>query len=413
VAAFHAEVAEPVALKTLASSAFTQWRSNVDCRIKIDAAHPSAGKWIRGARSMTSASGLEGVVVAETELSDVDGERGILTIRGHAVEDLVGRASFEDVCGLLWHGVLPSPVVRNDIAVSLARARSDAFERMPALGGALFTSDGMNALRAALAHLQDSGNPSHDRTLLTASVAVFAAAWHRVRAGEMPVAPRADLTHAADFLRMLSGEEPSPAQVTAMDAYLCCVCDHGLNASTFAARVVASTRSDMVSSIVAAIGALKGPLHGGAPGPVLDMLDAIGQPGHAHAWLEAEVAAGRRIMGMGHRVYRVRDPRATALERTASSLQASGAAPARLVLARHVEREAERLLEQRHPGRHLKANVEFYTAVLLDALGVPRTMFTPTFAASRVAGWCAHVEEEWRVGRLIRPASRYVGPVPA
>jgi citrate synthase len=362
--------------------------------------------------SEASASGLEGVVVAETDLSDVDGEQGKLTIRGHSVEELVGRASFEDVCGLLWHGALPSASARQDIEWSLAQARVEVFELIPALGGALLVSDGMNALRAAVAHLPDSGDPSRDRVRLTASMAVFAAAWHRLRTGHAPVAPAGDLTHAADFLRMLSGVEPPPAFATAMNAYLCCVCDHGLNASTFAARLVASTRSDMVSSIVAAIGALKGPLHGGAPGPVLDMLDAIGEPDHARAWLDAEVAAGRRIMGMGHRVYRVRDPRAAALERTASSLQASGAAPATLLLARQVEHEAERLLEERHPGRHLRANVEFYTAVLLDAIGIPRTLFTPTFAASRVAGWCAHVEEQWRVGRLIRPASRYTGPVP-
>jgi citrate synthase len=360
-----------------------------------------------------TANGLEGVVVAETELSDVDGEQGTLTIRGHDVEELVGRASFEDVCGLLWHGVLPSPPARKDIERSLAQARVDAFELIPELGRALLMSDGMNALRAAVAHLSECGDPSRDRVRVTASVAVFGAVWHRMRTGQPLVAPAADLTHAADFLRMVSGVEPPPAFATALNAYLCCVCDHGMNASTFAARVVASTRSDMVSSIVAAIGALKGPLHGGAPGPVLDMLDAIGEPDRARAWLDAEVAAGRRIMGMGHRVYRVRDPRAAALERTASALQASGTAPAQLSLARHVEHEAERLLEERHPGRHLRANVEFYTAVLLEAIGIPRTLFTPTFAASRVAGWCAHVEEQWRVGRLIRPASRYIGPVPA
>src|SRR5262249_43746689 len=159
---------------------------------------------------------------------------------------------------------------------------------------------------------------------------------------------------------------------------------------------------DLISSVVAAIGTLKGPLHGGAPGPVLDMLDAVGEPSRARMWLEAELAAGRRIMGMGHRVYRVRDPRAAALERTASRLQATSAASPRLLLARHVEREAERVLEERHPGRHLRANVEFYTAVLLEAIGIPRELFSPTFAASRVAGWSAHVDEQRRVGRLIR-----------
>jgi citrate synthase len=177
--------------------------------------------------------------------------------------------------------------------------------------------------------------------------------------------------------------------------------------------VVASTGSDMISAIVAAVGALKGPLHGGAPGPVLDMFDQIGTEDRARAWLESELAARRRIMGMGHRIYRVRDPRAAALERAAAALEASGVAAQKLPLARSVEREAERVLMERYPGRNLRANVEFYTAVLLDAIGMPRTLFSVTFAASRVAGWCAHVEEQRRVGRLIRPLSRYVGPMPA
>ena len=183
-----------------------------------------------------------------------------------------------------------------------------------------------------------------------------------------------------------------------------------MNASTFTARVVASTESDLISAIVAAICALKGPLHGGAPGPVLDMLDAIGQPERARAWLEQEMSAGRRIMGMGHRIYRVRDPRAAALESATSALERTGVAADRLAIARAVEREAERLLAERHPERPLRANVEFYTAVLLDAVGIPRTLFSPMFAASRVVGWCAHVAEQRAVGRLIRPGSRYVGP---
>lgn len=209
---------------------------------------------------------------------------------------------------------------------------------------------------------------------------------------------------------MLSGIVPAPASVRGLDAYLCCVVDHGMNASTFTARVVASTGSDTVSAIVAAISALKGPLHGGAPGPVLDMLDAVDTAPCARAWLETELAAGRRIMGMGHRVYQVRDPRAAALERAATMLEESGVSSERLPLARAVERAAEQLLAERHPNRHLRANVEFYTAVLLDSLGIPRTLFSPMFAASRVVGWCAHVDEQRSVGRLIRPASVYVGP---
>jgi citrate synthase len=208
---------------------------------------------------------------------------------------------------------------------------------------------------------------------------------------------------------MLSGVAPDRARVRGLDAYLCCVVDHGMNASTFTARIVASTGSDLVSAIVAAVGALKGPLHGGAPGPVLDMLDAIGSVERARGWLDAELAAGRRIMGMGHRIYRVRDPRADALEHATSELERNGVAADRLTLARAVERDAERLLAERHPERRLRANVEFYTAVLLDTIGVPRTLFSPMFAASRVVGWCAHIEEQRAVGRLIRPASTYVG----
>jgi citrate synthase len=209
---------------------------------------------------------------------------------------------------------------------------------------------------------------------------------------------------------MLSAEAPDPARTRGLDAYLGCVVDHGMNASTFTARVVASTGSDLVSAVVAAIGALKGPLHGGAPGPVLDMLDAIGHPERARGWLEQEMTAGRRIMGMGHRIYRVRDPRAAALERATSILEGTGVAADRLAIARAVEHEAERLLAERHPERALRANVEFYTAVLLEAVGVPRTLFSPMFAASRVVGWCAHVAEQRAVGRLIRPGSSYVGP---
>jgi citrate synthase len=211
---------------------------------------------------------------------------------------------------------------------------------------------------------------------------------------------------------MILGEAPDAGRSAALDAYLVTVSDHGMNASTFTARVVASTGADTVSAVVAAIGALKGPLHGGAPGPVLDMLDAIGFPGDAVAWLEREVGAGRRIMGMGHRIYRVRDPRAKVLEEAILGLERSGLSTPRLVLARAVERAAVGVLRARHPERPLLANVEFYTAVLLDSLGLDRALFTPMFAVARVAGWCAHVTEQRDHGRLIRPASRYSGPVP-
>jgi len=359
--------------------------------------------------STPTASGLDGVVVANTALSDVDGEHGRLIIRGYSVEDLVERASFEDACALLWDGAWPSASERETVRAALAEARAEAFAMLPSLDAALTIPDAMEALRALVAHIQSSDS-TRDRVRLTGAIPVFAAAWARRQARQVPVRPQPLLSQAADCLQMLSGAEPAPSCVRGLDAYWCCVVDHGMNASTFAARVVASTGSDVVSAIVAALGALKGPLHGGAPGPVLDMLDAIGSAPRARGWLEAELLAGRRIMGMGHRLYRVRDPRAAALERAATALEASGVSADRLPLARAVEREAERLLAERHPDRQLRANVEFYTAVLLDAVGIPRTLFSPMFAASRVVGWCAHVDEQRAVGRLIRPASVYVGP---
>jgi citrate synthase len=363
---------------------------------------------------MSSAkTGLEGVVVAETELSDVDGERGQLIIRGYEIEDLVGHATFEDAWALLWSGRLPTGAERDDWRTQLARGRHDAFGLLPSLGNALNLPDGMDALRAGIAHLSSTGDILHDAHRVTGATAVFAAAWSRHQTHQAPVEPDISMSHAADYLHMLSGESVASARVEGLDAYLCCVVDHGLNASTLAARVVASTGSDLVSAVVAGVGALKGPLHGGAPGPVLDMLDAIGNPGRTRSWLVDQIAAGQRIMGMGHRIYRVRDPRAAALERAAARLPASGTAADRLSLAKTVEREAEALLAERHPERKLRANVEFYTAILLEAIGIPRTLFSPTFAVSRVAGWCAHYEEQRRRGRLMRPLSKYVGPRPA
>lgn len=354
-----------------------------------------------------SASGLDGIVVAETDLSEVDGEAGRLVIGGHEIEALTGHVAFEDVCALLWDGALPTPERRERARQDLADARVRAGKLVPELGNALTLPDGMDSLRAAMAHLVPA--PGVTNASIVGAAAVLAAGWLRAQAGQAPIAPDASLSHAADYLRMITGTPPAAALAAGLDAYLVTVSDHGLNASTFAARVVTSTGSDPVSAVVAAIGALKGPLHGGAPGPVLDMLDAIGEPDRAASWIEQELAAGRRIMGMGHRIYRVRDPRAAVLERAVAALEAAGHTTSRLALARAVERVAEGALAARYPDRPLRANVEFYTAVLLDAVGLPRALFSPTFAAARAAGWCAHVEEQRAVGKLIRPASTYVG----
>jgi len=336
------------------------------------------------------ASGLEDVVAAQTALSDVDGEAGRLVIAGSPVEDLSGRLTFEEAVFLLRTGRKPNAAEHAEVRTELGRARVKAsFSRVN-------LADPMDSLRARMAQLEGD-----DVYGILGAMAVAAAGSDEQ--------PDPEAAHAADYLRLATGRSPSPEAAAALDAYLVAVIDHGMNASTFTARVVASTASDSTSAVVAAIGALKGKLHGGAPGPVLDMLDAIGSADQARAWVSAALDRGERIMGMGHRIYRARDPRAFVLERAVAKL----ASTARLELARAVEREAETQLAAKYPDRPLKCNVEFYTAILLEAVGLPRTLFTPTFAVSRAAGWLAHIEEQRATGKLIRPKSVYVGPAPA
>ncbi len=365
--------------------------------------------------TLTPALGLEGVVVAETQLSMVDGLAGRLEIAGHSVQELASSMATEEVADLLWR--VGSGAHHPAIRAQLGAARVTAHRNVRHLGDALGQPDAMDALRASIAHVAAEADEQRTAVALTASVAVFAAHASWKRRGLKLVEPDPALSHAEDYLRMLRGAPARPEEALALQRYWATVVDHGMNASTFAARVVASTASDLVSAITAALGALKGPLHGGAPGPVLEMLNAIADPERARAWLEASLARGERIMGMGHRVYRVRDPRAEVLEGAVKSLfplsGSSSAAPLlgeKLELARRVEQEAAQLLSVRHPDRPLSANVEFYTAVLLDALGIAAEDFTPTFAAGRVIGWCAHVMEQRRTGRLIRPTSTYRRP---
>jgi citrate synthase len=239
--------------------------------------------------------------------------------------------------------------------------------------------------------------------------AIIAMFW-RLSRGEVSVAPRHDLGHAANFLYMLTGEVPDPERVRALETYLNTVIDHGLNASTFTCRVITSTGSDLVSSVVGAVGALKGPLHGGAPGPALDMVFEIGDASRADVVLRKKIEAGEKLMGFGHRVYRVRDPRADVLAAAAERLYTRAGDMSLYTLARSVEVTALRLLEEYKPGRRLQTNVEFYTALLLHGLGLDRTLFTPVFAMSRVSGWIAHAFEQRKANRIIRPQSKYSGP---
>jgi citrate synthase len=357
---------------------------------------------------MSAASqGLDGVVAAETVLSHVDGERGQLIFRGHEIDELAGRTSQEAVAALLWAG-FAEPSSPAGVAHALGGARLAAFD----LAGPLLSqARGLTAvegLRLLLAALPDA-SPLPHHVLATAAMPVFVAALSRDSRGLAALPPDPALSQTADFLRMLRGA-PAPAEhVAALETYLVTVADHGLNASTFAARVVASTRAGMFSSVVAALCALKGPLHGGAPGPVLDMLDAIGSEERIEPWLEQAIAGGERLMGFGHRVYRVRDPRADVLKRVALGLRAGAN---RIRFAEAVEAGALRVLARQKPGRRLDTNVEFYTALVLEALELPRELFTPVFAIGRVVGWTAHVLEQTQGGRIIRPQSAYIGPLP-
>ncbi|MDO8911299.1 MAG: citrate synthase/methylcitrate synthase [Phenylobacterium sp.] len=349
--------------------------------------------------------GLEDVIAAHTVMSDVDGAAGRLIIRGRSLDDLAGRASFEEVTRLLWDGFfdhLPA-----DLAGPLAAARAEVFAEVSAMDTGILALSPIEAMRALTARLADGDDLAVALRLLAAP-AVFTAAVVRGQAGEAPIAPDASLGHAADILRML-GKAPSQAEAEALDTYLVTVSDHGLNASTFAARVVASTRAGLGSAVLAGISALKGPLHGGAPGPIIDMLDGIGGAENARPWIEAALARGDRLMGFGHRVYRVRDPRADALK---AAIRRMGTRSGRLEFAEAVERAVLEILKAHKPDRSLDTNVEFYTALLLEALAFPPSAFTCVFAMGRTAGWIAHAREQLAGGRLIRPQSVYVGPTP-
>lgn len=347
-------------------------------------------------------SGLDDVVAAETILSDVDGTGGELVIRGYPLDAIAGKIRFEGAIHLLLDGFFDDLPDEDRLTSGLAAARADVFERTEALLPRLAEMPVYEGMRAGLALMPD------DRSLeaalrLIAAPAVLTPALLRLRDGRAPIVPEARLHHAEDIVRMLGRKDGA----NALDTYLVTVCDHGLNASTFAARVVASTRAGLTSSVLAGLGALIGPLHGGAPGPVIDMLDRIQAEGNITGWLERELESGERLMGFGHRIYRVRDPRADALKNAVRRLPRTAG---RLALAEAVEAKALELLSRSKPGRVLQTNVEFYTALLLEAVGFPPEAFTCVFAMGRVLGWIAHSREQALLDRLIRPQSRYVGP---
>ena len=364
-------------------------------------------------------AGLEGVVAARTRLSSVNGEAGELIIAGYPMGELAAHAEFEEVVYLLWNDRLPNSTELAKFKVELAKRRALPSITVDVLTEAARgqTSD-MDALRMAVSTLSLSvGEDRQEQALtLVASIPTIVATYARLVDGRAPVNPRVDLGHAANFLYMLTGNVPDESRVRALNAYLVTVCDHGLNASTFAARVIIATESDMVSAVTGAVGALKGPLHGGAPGPALDMVfdiiasKAVGESVStaAERAIRGKLASGERLMGFGHRIYKVRDPRADVLA-TASGDLYHGDDTGFYDAAREVEVVAMRLLEEHKPGRRLQTNVEFYTALLLHGVGISPSLFTPIFAMARSAGWTAHCLEQLANNRIYRPESEYLG----
>ena len=376
------------------------------------------------------ARGLEGIVSHATQLSEVDGHAGRLTIRGYDSHQLVGQVSFEEAAYLLWHGDLPNRHQLAALQHDMVAARHLPGPIMDVLRGAARSADGMHALRMGAAMLSldapeaDDLSQEANRRLalrITARMPALVAHRYRLQQGQPLCEPPDHLGFAASYLYMLEGREPDPMRVDGLNAYLVAIIDHGMNASTFTARVIASTDADMVSAVTGAVGALKGPKHGGVPGPVLEMLTAIGSPEHAESWIRAALGRGERIMGFGHRVYKVRDPRAALLSDAAEIMaqqtgDREGLCPAPtqsrqlLDFTKEVERVTVKILDEVKPGRDLYANVELYAALILHAVGMPAALFTPTFAIGRTAGWTAHVLEQFADNRLIRPQSVYIGP---
>ena len=364
-------------------------------------------------------AGLNGVAVAETEIGDVHGDEGFYHYRQYDATELAREATFEDVWHLLAEGALPTDHERDAWRAEIAGARElpaelDAIVRAAALSGAplaqlrtvLSAAAGVLGLRPLL-DLDDAERRAQARRV-AAVVPTVLARLHRAAAGLDPVPADPADAHVAAYLRAVTGRSPQPAHVRALEQYLVLTIDHGFNASTFTARVVASTGADVADAVCAAIGALAGPLHGGAPSRALDSLDAIGTPGRAAAWVREEVAAGRRIMGFGHAVYRAPDPRSTLLRQVAERL--GGPLVDRAIA---IETEILTTLAELKPDRPLPSNVEFYAGVIMETVGLPRELFTPTFAVSRSVGWSIHVVEQAAAAKLIRPSARYVGPSPS
>ncbi|MEU7041850.1 citrate synthase/methylcitrate synthase [Streptomyces varsoviensis] len=365
--------------------------------------------------------GLAGVVVTETALGDVRGREGFYHYRQYSAIELAEHRGFEDVWHLMCHGSLPDAEQRAAFAAETAALRhlpADVRDALPAIARSCALTGPLAGLRTALSLLgaASGGRPLYDidadrrradALAACAAVPTLLTALHRLGQGLAPVEPRDDLSYAANYLYMMTGTEPEPERVRAIEQYLVSTVDHGFNASTFTARVIASTGADLAACLVGAVGALSGPLHGGAPSRALDTLDAIGTPDRVDPWIRERVLAGERIMGFGHPVYRTEDPRSRMLRGVAERFGGP-----LVEFAVHVERRVLEILAELKPGRELHTNVEFYAGVVMELCGVPRSMFTPTFAAARVVGWSANILEQAEDSKIIRPAARYAGPPP-
>jgi len=363
-------------------------------------------------------AGLEGVVAAETQVGDVRGLEGFFHYRQYSAVELAAVRSLEDVWYLLLEGELPDRRQASAFATEVAGLRAMPPGLASVLPDVARRGTPLEVLRSAVSLLgpELGWRPTHDidgaelraQALgLCAVVPTILAAAHNLAAGRPVVAPRPDLGYAQNYLWMLTGSEPGPEHARAVEQYQMLTIDHGFNASTFTARVITSTGADLAAAVCGAIGALSGPLHGGAPSRALDMLDEIGTPERAEAWVRAAVARGDRVMGFGHRVYKTDDPRSLFLRDVARALGGPLVA-----FAEQVEATAVDVLAVMKPGRRLYTNVEFYAGVVMHTCGIPRDMFTPTFAAGRAIGWSTHVLEQAAHNRLIRPAARYTGPPP-
>ena len=361
--------------------------------------------------------GLEGVVVAETRLSKIYGEQGRLLYSGYEIEDLAENTTFEEVCHLLWHGSLPNRRQLEELSSQMAKARAVEPELIQLLRMLPASTHPMAALRTAASALASFDPEAEDMSReanlrkavrITAKLPTLTAAFDRLRNGKEPVAPREDLSHAANVLYMLRGTEPDELETRIIDAALILHAEHGMNASTFAARVTVATLSDMHSGVTSAIGTLKGPLHGGANERVMHMLQAIGSVENVDGWIRDALDRKERIMGFGHRVYRALDPRAPILKRLAEELSSRGGNTKWLEISERIQAVMAEEMERR--GKQIYPNVDFFSASVYYTLGIPMDMFTNVFACARAAGWTAHIIEQLDDNRLIRPKADYIGP---